>query len=50
MPTTKEDPDKPLKGEHQANQKNLANVNKTQRSLVLKHCNLQTNIITMKQF
>jgi len=50
MPTTKEEPDEPFKGEHQVNQKNFTNVNKTQRSRVLKHCNLQTNIITIKLF
>lgn len=50
MLTTKEDPDEAFKGEHQANQKNFTNLNNTQQSRVLKHCDLQKSIITMKLF
>ena len=50
MPSTKENLKETLAGENQANQKKLANVNKTQSSRVLKHHNLLINIISMKLF
>ncbi|HEY6626459.1 MAG TPA: hypothetical protein VIZ21_05855 [Ignavibacteriaceae bacterium] len=50
MPTTKEELNETCQAEHKVNQKNLANVNKTQWNGVLKHLNLQTNIMSIKLF